>query len=75
VLRPDEVRTARSAALEGALPEIGIEQLKAAIAVGVYGAECVKVLVDTQTATFQPDGDLEQKFLKWIKDHDGAKKR
>ena len=63
------------AALEGTLPEIGIDQLKAAIAVGVYAAECAKVLVDAQTATLRPEGELEQKFLKWIEEHDGATKR
>jgi hypothetical protein len=63
------------AALEGTLPEIGIEQLKAAIAVGVYAAECARALVDAQNATLRPEGELEQKFLKWIEEHDGAKKR
>jgi hypothetical protein len=63
------------AALEGTLPEIGIDQLKAAIAVGLYGAECAKVLVDAQTATLRPESELEQKFLKWIENNDGAKKR
>ena len=63
------------AALEGTLPEINVEQLKAAIAVGVYAAECAKVLVDAQTATLRPEGELEQKFLKWIQEHEGAKKR
>jgi hypothetical protein len=63
------------AALEGTLPEISIEQLKAAIAVGVYAAECAKMLVDAQNATFRPQSELEQKFLKWIEDHEGTKKR
>jgi len=63
------------AALEGTLPEITIEQLKAAIAVGLYAAECAKVLVDAQTATLRPEGELEQKFMKWIAEHDGARKR
>ena len=63
------------AALEGTLPEISIEQLKAAIAVGVYAAECSKMLVDARNATFRPESELEQKFLKWIEDHEGTKKR
>jgi hypothetical protein len=63
------------AALEGTLPTISIEQLKAAIAVGVYAAECTKVLVDAQNATLRPECELEPKFLKWIEEHDGAKKR
>ena len=63
------------AALENTLPDIGIEQLKAATAVGVYAAECAKVLVDAQAATLRPEGELEQKFLRWIEEHDGTKKR
>jgi hypothetical protein len=63
------------AALEGTLPEITLEQLKAAIAVGLYAAECAKVLVDAQTATLRPERELEQKFMKWIRDHEGARKR
>jgi len=63
------------AALEGTLPVIGIEQLKAAIAVGVYAAECAKALVNAQNATLRPEGELEQKFLKWIAKHEGETKR
>jgi endonuclease III-like uncharacterized protein len=63
------------AALEGTLPEIGIEQLKAAIGVGVYAAGCTQVLVDAQNAILRPEGELEQKFLKWIKEHEGVRKR
>jgi hypothetical protein len=63
------------AALEGTLPVIGFEQLKAAIAVGVYAAECAKKLVDAQNAILRPEGELEQRFMKWIEEHDGAKKR
>jgi hypothetical protein len=63
------------AALEGTLPLIGIEQLKAAIAVGVYAAECAKALVNAQSATLRPENELEQKFMKWIAEHQGARKR
>jgi hypothetical protein len=63
------------AALEGTLPEINIGQLKAAIAVGVYAGECARDLVDAQTANLRPEADLEQKFLKWIGEHEGARKR
>jgi hypothetical protein len=63
------------AALEGTLPDIGIEQLKSAIAVGLYAAECAKTLVDNQNATLRPESELEPKFLKWIEGHDGARKR
>jgi hypothetical protein len=63
------------AALEGSLPEIGVDQLKAAIAVGVYAAECAKVLVGAQAAALRPESELEQKFLGWIAGHEGARKR
>ncbi len=63
------------AALEGTLPEIGIEQLKAAIAVGVYADECAKAMVDAQHAGQRSEGELEQKVLKWIEEHEGSKKR
>ena len=63
------------AALEGTLPEISFDQLKAAIAVGVYAAECARVLVEAQSATLRPEGQLEQKFLEWIARHEGARKR
>jgi hypothetical protein len=63
------------AALEGTLPQIGIDQLKAAIAVGLYAAECARALVNAQNATLRPEGELEQRFLKWIADHEGARKR
>jgi hypothetical protein len=63
------------AALEQTLPEINIEQLKAAIAVGVYAGECARALVDAKTSNPRPEIDLEQKFLKWIREHEGARKR
>ncbi|MEP7362282.1 MAG: hypothetical protein ABI972_03435 [Acidobacteriota bacterium] len=64
------------AALEGTLPEITIEQLKAAIAVGVYASECARTLVDVQHASVgRAVGEMEAKFLAWIGQHDGASKR
>jgi hypothetical protein len=36
------------AALEGTLPEINVEQLKAAIAVRVYADACAKELIDAR---------------------------
>jgi hypothetical protein len=63
------------AAFEDTLPEINIEQLKAAIAVGVYAEQCAQSLIDAQDGTLRPHAELEQKFLKWIGEHDGAKKR
>jgi hypothetical protein len=62
------------AAMEGTLPQITLEQLKASIAVGLYGAECARVLVDSQNAT-RPEAQLEQKVLDWLRKHGGSKKR
>jgi hypothetical protein len=62
------------AALEGTLPEITLDQLKASIAVGLYGAECARLLIDAQAST-RPEAELEQKFVEWAKKHQGAKKR
>jgi len=63
------------AALEGTLPEINIDQLKAAIAIGVYAGECARALIDAQKTASRPESALEERFLKWIESHDGAKKR
>jgi hypothetical protein len=63
------------AALEGTLPDVNMEQLKAAIAVGVYADACAKALVDAQNSNLRPEGELEQKLLKWITQNEGAKKR
>ena len=63
------------AALEETLPEITLDQLKASIAVGVYMAECARVLVEAQHAAFRPEGQIEQRFLDWLKSHDGATRR
>jgi hypothetical protein len=65
------------AALEGTLPEINIEQLKAAIAVGLYAAECARVLLEAQSAHLRSASasELEQKFLSWVEKHEGARKR
>lgn len=62
------------AALEGTLPEITLEQLKAAVAVGLYGAECARSLIDSQ-AMGRPEAELEQRFVDWVKKHPGANKR
>jgi hypothetical protein len=63
------------AALEGTLPEISIDQLEAAIAVGEYAAQCAQVLIDAQTGTPRSESHLEQKFMKWLESNEGAKKR
>lgn len=63
------------AAFEATLPEITFDQLKASIAVGLYSAECARLLVDAQNAAIRPEGQLEQRVLEWIKRNSGAKKR
>ena len=63
------------AALEGTLPNITVEQLKAAITVGLYAAECARLLVDAQNAAVRPEREIEQKFLEWVKKHEGQRKR
>ena len=62
------------AALEGTFPEISLDQLKAAIAVGLYGAECARLLINSQ-ALARPEGELEQRFIAWVKNHPGSPKR
>lgn len=63
------------AAFEGTLPEINLDQLKASISVGLYSAECARLLVEAQNAATRPEGQLEQRVLEWIKRHPGARKR
>ena len=63
------------AACEGTLPEINVDQTKAAIAVGIYAARCARLLVDAQATNARPEGELEQRFLRWLEKHDGASKR
>lgn len=63
------------AALEGTLPEIKRDQLKAAIAVGTYAAGCARTLIDAQIAGHQPDTELERKFVQWVERHEGHRKR
>ena len=63
------------AAIEGTLPEITIDQLQASIAVGIYAAECARLLVEDQNAAIRPERQIEQRFLDWVGNNDGAKKR
>lgn len=63
------------AAMDDSLPDITLDQLKAAIAVGMYGSACAQLLVDQQHATSRPEGQLEQRVLDWVRGHDGSKKR
>ena len=63
------------AALEGTLPEITMDQLKASISVGLYSAECARILVEAQSAAIRPEGQIEQRILDWITKNEGARKR
>ncbi len=63
------------AACEGTLPEITLDQAKAAIAVALYTAECTRLLIETRESQARPEGDLERRFLDWVKKHEGALKR
>ena len=63
------------AALEGTLPAITFDQLKAAIAVGLYCAECARLLVDAQNSAIRPEGQIERRFTDWVTRHPGRSKR
>jgi hypothetical protein len=63
------------AAFEGTLPEISVEQLKAAIAVGIFAGECARELVNVPHANALSDDELERMFLRWIAPHEGVRKR
>jgi hypothetical protein len=63
------------AALEQTAPHITADQLKAAIGVGLYAAQCARALIESKNATLRPEGEIENRVLDWIKKHDGAKKR
>jgi hypothetical protein len=57
------------------LPDVTLAQLRAAIALGMYAARCTEQLIDAKAENTHPDTELEQKFLKWIRAHEGARKR
>jgi hypothetical protein len=63
------------AAVERTLPEITFDQLKAAMAVGLYGAECIRILIDSQTLSSHPEAEIEQRFIEWVKRNSGERKR
>jgi hypothetical protein len=63
------------AALEQTLPHIDADQLEAAIAVVKHVVACTERLLDLQAAQSKPQGELEQKFLKWVKRHEGEEVR
>ncbi len=63
------------AADEGTLPIINLEQLQAAIAVGKYSEICTKRLLDLQAKGSSQMGELEERFIRYIKHHDGVEVR
>jgi hypothetical protein len=62
------------AATEKTLPIISHDQVRAAIAVGKYTADCMKVLIEQRGAA-RPEAELEQRVLAWVGRHEGQKKR
>jgi hypothetical protein len=62
-------------ALEDTLPYVHRDQLEAAIAVVRYGAQCAEKLIEMQAVQSRPQGELEQRFLKWIAAHEGERVR
>jgi hypothetical protein len=63
------------AAFEKTVPEITADQLKAAIGVGLYAAECARLLIESRNSTVRPEGEIENRVLEWVQKHDGARKR
>jgi hypothetical protein len=63
------------AALEKTLPWITLEQLEAAIAVGLHAAACAEYLVDLQTIKTTAEGELTEFYLKWVREHPGERLR
>src|SRR5262249_17348690 len=63
------------AALEGTLPYVELDQLEAAIAVGKYAAACAEHLIELQTAQSNPQGELAQRYIKWVRNHEGERLR
>jgi hypothetical protein len=63
------------AAFEKTLPEITADQLNAAIAVGRYGIAAAGTLLEMQAIQSQPQGELEQRMLRWVSLHQGERVR
>jgi hypothetical protein len=64
------------AAVEGTLPFITEDQLRASISVGRYAFLSMKSLLEVQAVGRSRDGELEQRFLEWLRKHNGrARKR
>ena len=63
------------AACEETLPEITLDQLQAAIGVGVYSAECTEALIDARNQNTRPESELERRFIAWVEKHPGTRVR
>src|SRR5262249_51886203 len=63
------------AALEGTLPDIDEDQLRAAIAVILYAVGCAERLLDLQAALSKPQAELEKRFLRYIAKHENERVR
>jgi hypothetical protein len=63
------------AALERTLPEIGYEQIAAAILVGRYGEACAKELLSLQNAGTNPRKELERRILGFLAKQPGGSAR
>lgn len=60
------------AALEGTLPEITFDQLRAAILVGRYGEKCAAELLSLQNTGTSPRKELERRILAHVGAQPGA---
>ena len=59
------------ASMEGTLPDITCDQLKAAILVGRYGEACVAELLSLQHAGTNPKKELERRILTFVRTQPG----
>ena len=63
------------AAIEQTLPYIDEDQLQAAIALVQYAVQCTERLLDLQAACSKPQSELEERFLRYIGNHEGERVR
>lgn len=63
------------AALEQTLPHIDEDQLKAAIAAVMHSVACTERLLDLQAVSSKPQAQLEERFLRYIANHEGERVR
>ncbi len=64
------------AALENTLPEITLDQLKAAIAVALYAEACARELIECRNASAgRALAEKEERFVAWVRKNQGKKKR